>query len=107
MKLPKHKSAVAARDEKRRLEIPLTKARKAEKAAVDAERLRKIQRTANINSERLRAKAERRSAAGVEGLAAEVSRLSTRRKSHPLTVHEKVEKTRAEAERRSVAGTEF
>jgi hypothetical protein len=102
MKLPKHKSAVAARDEKRRLEIPLTKARKAEKAAVDAERLRKIQRTADRNSERLIAMAERRSVAGAEGVAAEASRKSIRRKSHPLTVEEKAEKARADAERRNV-----
>ncbi len=32
MKLPKEKSAAAARDAKRRLENPLTKAQKAEKA---------------------------------------------------------------------------
>ncbi len=48
----------------------------------------------------LRAKAERRSAAGVEGLATEASRLSSRRKLHPLTVDEKVEKARADAKRR-------
>ncbi len=60
MKLPKEKFAVAAREAKRRLENPLTKAQKAEKAAFDAERLRKIQRTANRNSERLRAMLERR-----------------------------------------------
>ena len=47
MKLPKEKSAVAAREAKRRLEKPLTKA---QKAAVDAERIRKIQRTADRNS---------------------------------------------------------
>ena len=51
--------------------------------------------------------AERRSVAGAEGLAAEASRLSTRRKSHPLTTDEKVEKARAEAERRSIVGTEL
>ena len=53
MKLPKEKYAVAAREAKRRLENPLTKAPKAEKVAVDAERLRKIQRTANRNSDHL------------------------------------------------------
>ena len=53
MKLPKEKFAAAARDAKRRLENPLTRAQKAEKAAVDVERLRKIQRTADRNSERL------------------------------------------------------
>ena len=83
--MPKEKSAAAARDAKRRLEKPLTKAQKAEKAAVKAERLRKIQRLADRNSERLRAMAERRSAAGFEGLAAKASRNSTRRRLHPLT----------------------
>ena len=102
MKLPKEKSAVAARDAKRRLENPLTEAHKAEKAAVDAERLRKIQRTTDRNSERLRAKAERRSAIGAEGLAAEAYRKSTRHKTHPLTTDEKVEKARSEAERRKL-----
>jgi hypothetical protein len=48
MKLPKEKSAASAREAKRRLENPLTKAQKAEKAADDAERLRKIQRTKQI-----------------------------------------------------------
>ncbi len=43
MKLSKEKSAAAARHAKRRLENPLTKAQKTEKAEVDAERLRKIQ----------------------------------------------------------------
>ncbi len=42
MKLPKEKSAAAARHAKRRLENPLTKAQKAEKAEVDAERLTKV-----------------------------------------------------------------
>jgi hypothetical protein len=42
MKLPKGKSAAAARHEKRRLESPLTKAQTAEKVAAEAERLRKI-----------------------------------------------------------------
>ena len=54
MKLPKEKTAAAARHAKRRLENPLTEAQKSEKAAVEAERLRKIQRTADRNSERLR-----------------------------------------------------
>jgi len=67
MKIPKEKSATAAREAKRRLENPLIEAHKAEKVAADAERLRKIQRTADRNSERLRV---RRSAAGTEGLAA-------------------------------------
>ena len=70
MKLPKEKFAVAAREAKRRLENPLIEAPKAEKVAVEDERLRKIQRTAYRNSERFRAKAERRSVAGTEGLAA-------------------------------------
>ena len=78
MKLPKEKSATAAREAKRRLENPLTEAQKVdEKVATEAERLRKIQRAAFRNSERLRAKAERRSAAGAEGLAAKSSRKST------------------------------
>jgi hypothetical protein len=42
MKLPKEESATAAREAKRRLENPLTKAQKSEKAAVEAERLHKI-----------------------------------------------------------------
>ena len=70
------------------------------KAAVDAERLLKIQRTVDRNSERLRAMADRRSAAEAEGLATEASRLSTRRKLHPLTVDEKAEKAKADAKRR-------
>ncbi len=97
----------AARDAKRRLENPLTESQKAEKAAVDAERLRKIQRTTYRNSERLRAKAERRSVEGAKGLAAEACRLSTRRKLHPLTDDEKAEKARLEAERRSDVGAEL
>ncbi len=107
MKLPNEKTAAAAREAKRRLLNPLTEAKKAEKAAVEAERLRKIQRTADRNSERLRAKAQRQSAAGVEGLATEASRLSTRRKLHPLTVDEKAEKARADAKRRSAVGAEL
>ncbi len=106
MKSPNEKSAAATREAKRRLENPLTEAQKAEKAAVEAERLRKIQRTAYRNSERLRAMAKRRSVAGAEGLATEASRKSARRKSHPLTVDEKAEKAKADAERRSVAGAE-
>ncbi len=107
MNLPKEKSTVAERETKRRLENPLTEAQKAEKVAVDAERLRKIQRTIDRNSERLKVMAARRSAAGVEGLATEASRLSTRRILHPLTVDEKAEKARADADRRSVAGAEY
>jgi len=75
----------------------LTKAQKADNFAAEAERLRNIQRAADRNSERLRAKAERRSAARVEGLAGEASRLSTRRKSHPLAVDEKPDKARLKA----------
>ncbi len=89
MKLPKEKSAATAREAKRRVENPLTKAQKSEKAAVEAERLRKIQRTTIRNNERLRVMAERWSVAGAEGLADEASRLSTRRKSHPLTTDKK------------------
>ncbi len=97
MKLPKEKCDVAAREAKRRLENPLTKAQKSEKALAKAERLRKIQRTTYRNSERLGVMAERRSVAGAEGLAAKASRKSTRRKLLPLTVDEKAEKARAEA----------
>ncbi len=107
MKLPKEKSAAAARHAIRRLENPLTEAQKAEKAEVEADQIRKIQRTADRNSERLRAMTERRSAAGAEGLATEASRISTRRKLHPLTVEEKAETARFEAERRSVEGAEL
>jgi hypothetical protein len=51
--------------------------------------------------------AERWSAAGVEGLAVEASRKSTRRKSHPLAVDEKAEKARVDAERRNVEDANF
>ena len=51
--------------------------------------------------------AERRSVAGAEGLAAEASQKSTRRKSYPLIVKEKAEKARLEVERRSAAGVEL
>ena len=108
MKLQKEKSAAAVNKAKRRLENPLTEAQKAEKDAADeAERLRKIQRTIDRNRDRARAEAERRSATGAEGLAANASRNSTRRKLHPLTVDEKAEKVRVETERRNVAGAEF
>ena len=107
MKLPNEKVAVAAREAKRRLENPLTKAEKDGKATVEAERLRKIPRTADKNSERLRAKAERRSVAGAEVLAAEALRKSARRKSHPLTIKEKVEKARLEVDKRSAARDEL
>ena len=107
MKLPKQKSAAVVDKAKRRLENPVAKAQKFEKAADDAERLRKIQRTVGSNIERLRAMAERQSATGAKGLAVEASRKSTRRKTHPQIFDEKVEKARAEAKRRSVAGTGF
>ena len=52
--------------------------------------------------------AERRSVVGAEGLAAEASRKSTRRKlHHPLTIDKKAEKVRVETERRNVAGAAF
>jgi hypothetical protein len=86
MKLPKEESAASAREGKRRLENPLKEAQKAKNVAVEAEQLRKIQRTVDRNSESLIAMAERRSVAGVEGLAVGASRKSTRRKSQPLTV---------------------
>ncbi len=52
------KTVVAARKAKRRLENPLTKAQKAKKVVAEAERQRKIQRTADEKCERLRAKAK-------------------------------------------------
>ncbi len=79
MKLQKQKSAVVVDNAKRRLENPLTEAQKVEKAAVEAERRRKIQRSADRNSERARDEAERRSVAGAEWLAAEAFRKSIRR----------------------------
>ncbi len=51
----------------------MTKAQKDEKVAAKAERLRKIHRTADRNHERLRAKVERRSDAGTEGLGQSVN----------------------------------
>ena len=107
MKLPKQKYADVVDKAKRQLEIMLTRPQKAERAAVEADRLRRIQQTAHRSSKRLRAMAERRSATGDEGLAANASRNSTRHKLHPLTIDENAEKARAEAERRSVAGAKF
>ena len=69
--------------------------------------MRKIRRAANSNSEKARVEAERRSAAGVEGLAAEAFRKSTRRKSHLLAVDEKSEKARVDAEKRNAARAKF
>ena len=63
MKASKEKTAVAARDAKRRLGNPLIEAQK----ATEAERQRKIQRTADEKCERLRVMAERRCAARVKG----------------------------------------
>ena len=51
----------------------------------EAESQRKSQRTTDEKCDRLRAMAERRNVAGVEGLSTEASRLLSRRKSHPLT----------------------
>jgi len=85
--------------------MSVTEAQKAEKVEAEAKRSRKIQRSVDINSERLRAMTERRSVAGPEGLAAEAPRKSTRRKNHSLTTDEKVKKARREAKRRSVART--
>ena len=81
MKASKEKTAVAVRVAKRRLENPLTEAQK----VAEAERQRKIQRTGDEKCERLRVMAERRCAAGVEGLAAEATRESSCRKCYPLT----------------------
>jgi alkanesulfonate monooxygenase SsuD/methylene tetrahydromethanopterin reductase-like flavin-dependent oxidoreductase (luciferase family) len=98
--LPKEKSAAAIREAKRRLENPLTEAQKAEKAADDVERLRKIHRTADRNSKRLRVMVERRSVAGAnKELAAKATRLSTHRKTNPSTVEEKAKKALADAVR--------
>jgi hypothetical protein len=58
----------------------LTAAEKAEKSAVEAERQRKIQRTADEKRERARAEVERRSETRVGGLMAEATRKSSRRK---------------------------
>ncbi len=46
---------------------------------------------------------ERRGATEAEGLAAEASRKSIRRKSNPLTTDEKAEKARIDAKRRNNA----
>jgi hypothetical protein len=51
--------------------------------------------------------AERRSAAGAEGLTTEASRKSTRRETHPQIADEKTEKARLEAERRSATRAEL
>ncbi len=73
MKASKKKTAAAARHAKRRLENPLTEAEKAEKMVAEAERQRRIQRTADEKCEKLRAMAKKRCAAGVEGLATEAT----------------------------------
>jgi hypothetical protein len=67
----------------------LTEAEKAKTSAVEAERKRKFQRTADEKSERVRVEAEKRSAVGVGGLAAEATRKSSRRKCHPLSDEQK------------------
>ena len=59
MKASKAKTVVAARKAKSRLENPLTEVQKAEKVAAEAERQRKIHRTADEQCEMLRAIAER------------------------------------------------
>ena len=74
---------------------------KAEKIAAEAERQRKIQRTADEKCERLRPMAKRRCAAGVEGLATKTNRHLSRRKGHPLTNEQKYKNTRVDDERRS------
>jgi hypothetical protein len=79
MKASKEKNAAAARHAKPRLENPLTEVQRAEKVVAEAERQRKIQRTADEKSERLRAMTERRCVAGMEGLAAD----ATQKSSHP------------------------
>ena len=59
MKASKENTVAAARKAKRRLENPLTEAQKVEKVDAEAERQRKILRTADEKCERLRAMAER------------------------------------------------
>jgi len=80
MKASREKYAVAARHAKRRLENTLTEVQKTKKVAAEAERRRKIQRTADKKYERLRFMAERRCAAEMEGLAVEATRMFSRRK---------------------------
>ncbi len=64
----------AARKVKRHLENHFTEAQnKAENVAAETERQQKIQRTADEKRERLRAMAESRCTAGVEGLAVDHS----------------------------------
>ena len=76
MKATKEHTAAAAREVKRLIEIPLMEAQKIEKVIAEAKRRRKIQRAADEKCERLRAKAERRSVVGVEGLEFEATRKS-------------------------------
>jgi hypothetical protein len=92
MKARKEKSVVATRETKRRLDNArqsasekCSEAEKAKKSVAEAERQRKIHRMADKKCERSRVEAERRCAAGVEGLTADATRKSFRRKCHPLT----------------------
>ena len=62
MKATKEKTAVAAREAKRRLENPVTDAQKSEKFVVEVERQQKIQRTAIKKFVKTRVEAKRRSA---------------------------------------------
>ena len=80
MKASKEYHAVAARDSKIRLDKPFAEIQKTEKVSAEAIRQRKSQRTADEKCERLRAMAKRRRVAGMEGLAAEATRKSSRRK---------------------------
>jgi hypothetical protein len=59
MKASKGKTAAAARNAKRRLEIPLTEAQKSEKIVAEVERQQKIRRTAVEKIEKSRVEAER------------------------------------------------
>ncbi len=86
MKASKGKSAAVAREVKRRFENILTEEQKVEKVAAKTERYGKIQRTADEKSDKLRGMAERRSTAGIKGLAVEATRISNRRKSQPKTI---------------------
>ena len=71
MKASKEKNVIAARDAKRRLENPLTEVQKSKIVVDEAERQRKIKRTADKKCERPRIVAKGRCTAGVEGLAVE------------------------------------
>ena len=81
MKVSKRKTAVAERKTKRCLENLLTEAQKSEKVAAEAERQRKIQRTAVEKSEKARVEAERRSVIKLtDEQKSEMTRLDAKRR---------------------------